>query len=164
MSDTTFYSNLKKYIKIFPNLFSESFCDDLVAEFKEDDLWQLATTIDSNAETATLSSHRSCDELFLSDPYVISRNQEVRQSIDNTIYSGLSASIHNYLEHFHKSSIVRDTGYNLLRYKPGNFYKEHFDTQTNPVQRKDGTIEKWSLYPRQVSVVIQLNTDFEGGV
>lgn len=158
-----FYDNLKKYIGVYPDLFPESFCDDILNEYVNEDIWQAATTIDTKEEVAKLTSVRVCSELFISDPFIINKNHEVRQTIDNTVFSILHEGIKAYLKDFHLSKIVRDTGYNLLRYTPGGFYEEHFDAFMNPVKKADGTLESWSLYPRQVSVVVQLNTDFVGG-
>ena len=135
--------NIKDYIVVLRNIVSLDLCNAILKEYKNADEWQKAHTVGG-----MLTEIRNCDTLEMSQPFVIQDNKE-RVRLDAEMFKCAAKCIENYNKKFKHSHVQEDTGYELLRYNKGEFYKEHVDT--------------FLTAPRLVSCSFHLNDDYEGG-
>jgi predicted 2-oxoglutarate/Fe(II)-dependent dioxygenase YbiX len=138
---------LETYIQVFEDVISNSVIDALFAEYQHSDDWS-DTKVGTNNIVDKLI--RSCDVVGMSQPTVINRqNSDRRQELDDAVFKSASQAIIAYNLRFPHCNISNDTGYEILRYKTGQFYTEHVDSFTQQ--------------PRAVSCSFMLNDDYEGG-
>jgi predicted 2-oxoglutarate/Fe(II)-dependent dioxygenase YbiX len=127
------------------DVITHALCDAVLSEFSDEEEWQKTVVgggrIDDKIRTA--------ETIVLSYPHVIAKNQEVRLNLDNDIFVSASLAIKKYNEKFPLAFIQEDSGYELLRYKEGQFYTQHTDS--------------FKDRPRAVSCSFVLNDDYEGG-
>jgi hypothetical protein len=137
-------NSLEDYIVVIENALSGSACDDIVSEYEFSDEWSPTKTHNGldplvrNAEVIHISIQKS-----------ISINQSKRAALDATVFSAATKATSAYIEQFPFCDIKTDSGYDLLRYKKGQFYSQHVDS--------------FSLQPRSVSCSFALNDNFNGG-
>tara|TARA_R100000388_G_scaffold10487_1_gene8881 strand:- start:5 stop:565 length:561 start_codon:yes stop_codon:yes gene_type:complete len=133
------------YIKVYENILSKSECDFILNEYKETDEWTDSTVKSLN------NNIRKCQSIGISLDIVINNNQIVRKNIDQFLFQKVGNIATKYTNTFQhsKSGVLSDTGYDLLRYTEGGFYKIHTDSCTEN--------------PREFSMSIILNDDYEGG-
>jgi len=135
---------LKDYILVMNNIMPLPVADAILNEYKECNEWVPAITASGKSD-----SERQCSNIGISFNGIISKNQIVRQKIDGMLFSVASQAIKEYIRHFNNATIQQDSGYELLRYEPGQFYKDHIDF--------------FKDRPRSVSCSFMLNDDYEGG-
>tara|TARA_R100000278_G_scaffold121857_1_gene106679 strand:- start:652 stop:1287 length:636 start_codon:yes stop_codon:yes gene_type:complete len=158
---------IKDYVKIYDNIYSEDLCDAIINEYPDKE-YIPAKTGDG------LSPHlRHVDEIGISLPE--NNNSKIRHDLLNALHYGMSKVIKQYQTSFPYFYIEMDTGFQLLKYKTGHYYKQHVDTFRPVVdQNLINTILDMKLTPedllkfhgsgqRALSCSIQLNNDFEGG-
>lgn len=137
---------LVDYIKVFEDIVPPDFCDHILDEYANTDLW---------TKTLTGSGHdpnaRNCNVIPLSEKSVISENENVRIEIDENLFHAVSQCLKLYQETAADTDleIKEDSGYELLRYNEGEFYVEHTDS--------------FKEIPRALSCIIALNDDYDGG-
>jgi hypothetical protein len=137
-------SVLEDFIMTFDNIISDELCDDILTEYMNQE-WN-ATHIAGNMVDRTI---RNTDTILLSLQDIINKNPEVRQKLDERMFECAANAIKKYVEMNPTSQIQNDSGYELLRYQEGQFYKEHTDS--------------FKDIPRSVSCSFALNDDYEGG-
>lgn len=120
-------------------------CDAILAEYAESHDWNDAIIQDGAADT----NIRNCSMIGMSFDVIIEKNREKRLMLDKYIHVSASNVIRKYNDHFPRCRIDQDSGYDLLRYKTGQFYITHTDS--------------FKARPRAVSCSFALNDDFEGG-
>ena len=135
---------LKDYILVVPDIVPLELCNDVLAEYINCDDW-ITATIKSGKNTNT----RNCETIGISFSSIIEKNKNVRQQLDQELFNSASKAIASYKEVFKHCSIEQDSGYDLLRYKEGQFYTTHTDS--------------FKDRPRAVSCSFALNDDYEGG-
>lgn len=138
--------SLEDFIEVFENAVDLNLCDDIIKEYADSDHWDSALTgggLDKGA--------RNCDVLGISERAMIDQNRDHRLNIDNAVYESVANVLKLYEERHpeFQLEIQEDSGYELLRYKTGNFYVEHSD--------------HFKAQPRTLSCTICLNDDYEGG-
>lgn len=138
--------NLIDYIQVFENIVPNELCDDILREFNNEEEW-VQTVVGSKAGARL--DIRSAETIIISFPHVIEVNSAVRKKIDLELFNSAATAITKYNEKFPLAKIQEDSGYELLRYKEGQFYIEHTDSFKNR--------------PRAVSCSFALNDDYEGG-
>lgn len=138
-------ASLKEYIYTYDNLLPKDLCEKIIKEYESCDEWSLAG-IGYDDQDNTI---RNCDTIFISSEEVISKNRDLRSAIDSEIFECVSKAIKRYSCIHNHLNIVKDSGYQLLRYNPGQFYIEHVDS--------------YDKHPRSISCSIQLNDDYTGG-
>jgi predicted 2-oxoglutarate/Fe(II)-dependent dioxygenase YbiX len=79
----------------------------------------------------------------------ISKNKKNRESLDNQIFECTKNAIIQYCDDFPDLEISSDSGYTLLKYEEGQFYKQHVDS--------------FKQEQRALSCSFILNDDYEGG-
>jgi Rps23 Pro-64 3,4-dihydroxylase Tpa1-like proline 4-hydroxylase len=137
--------NINDYIVVFEDVITHALCDAILEEFSNEEEWQKTVvghgTLNENIRTA--------ETVFISYPHVIEKNPKVRQKLDKYVFASAGLVIKKYNEKFPLCNIEEDSGYELLRYKEGQFYTQHTDS--------------FKARPRAVSCSLALNDDYEGG-
>ena len=136
--------NLKDYIVVLKNIVPKETIDIVLQEYKDSDEWTKSTVESNQINVKT----RNCDVINISSPEVI-QNSLHRQQIDNIVFESVKTCIKKFNDIFEHSHVAEDTGYQLLRYNIGQFYKQHTDS--------------FILEPRLVTASIHLNENYEGG-
>jgi len=138
-------SKLEDFVQVFDNMLSEEDCNLILNEYQDSSEWnhtQLGTgDIDKN--------RRNCMEISISQDYIMEKNFDVRKNIDNVIFEAVKNVITNYNNLVPTFRIDIDTGYQILRYKEGEFYTQHTDS--------------FKQQQRSLSCSIQLNENYDGG-
>jgi len=136
--------NLRDYVVVFENVISDELCDEVLSEYINDKNWTNAIT-----KTGLRQDSRKCDNINMSDDFIINQNRDKRKSIDDKLYKIAGEIIRKYKEKFVNTNIDGDSGYILLRYQEGDFYKQHTDY--------------FLQQPRSLSCSFALNDNYEGG-
>lgn len=140
--------SLDKYIIILDNIVPEELCDRILEEYRESSCWE-QTTINSDSGFKHNPMIRNCDHIAMSLPQVINKNFHVRKNLDDELFKCAAKAINVYRGVFPDVASEIDTGYDLLRYKEGQFYQQHTDS--------------FKAQQRSVSCSFHLNDDYEGG-
>jgi predicted 2-oxoglutarate/Fe(II)-dependent dioxygenase YbiX len=138
-------NRLQDYIVVFENVISNGLCDAILEEFSNEEEW-VKTVI---GEGQINEKVRTAETIIISYPHIIEKNLKVRQNLDKYVYLSAGLAIRKYNEKFPLAKIEEDSGYELLRYKEGQFYKQHTDS--------------FKARPRAVSCSFALNDEYEGG-
>jgi predicted 2-oxoglutarate/Fe(II)-dependent dioxygenase YbiX len=138
-------NQLTDYIQVFKNVVSNELCDAILKEFSAEEEWQ-KTVVGGGAVRSDI---RSAETIVISFPHVMEKNIVVRKQLDLDVFNAAATAIKKYNEKFPLAKIQEDSGYELLRYKEGQFYTEHTDS--------------FKDRPRAVSCSFALNDDYEGG-
>lgn len=137
---------LDDYIQIYEDRIPNDLCDVIIKTYEHTELWKhkgigKENKIDTNV--------RLVDGINISHTNV-KLNNHVRSKIDDDLFSILNKVGNDYITEFPLCSINHDSGYELLRYKKGYFYKVHTDKMA-------------STNDRTLSCIIALNQDYDGG-
>lgn len=140
------FSTIAKFIVEVEGVLADDVCDLIVDEYAYSEDWK-AATVSKNVVVDT--SVRHVNTIGLSRKETIARNPEVRSYIDTKVFEAAKIAINSYASKFPTINIQQDSGYDLLRYQTGQFYKQHVDS--------------FKQIPREVSCSFALNEDYEGG-
>lgn len=135
---------LKDFIVVLPNVIPLDLQNDVINEYAECTDWINATI--KNGENL---NYRNCQTIGISFNNIVEKNKEIRNKIDKDIFNCAANAIKEYNGRFETCNIEQDSGYDLLKYEVGGFYKTHTDSFKNR--------------PRAVSCSFMLNDDYEGG-
>jgi predicted 2-oxoglutarate/Fe(II)-dependent dioxygenase YbiX len=136
--------SLKDYILIVDKIISTELCDTIIKEYHNSDEWEV-----SRIQYGVVNLDiRNVSSIELSSASVIA-DKPNRALIDAELFKSVSIALKTYNEKYNHVHISKDTGYTLLRYNTGQFYKEHVDHSLTNV--------------RTLSCAIILNDDYEGG-
>jgi 2OG-Fe(II) oxygenase superfamily len=135
---------LQNFIITFDNIIDDELCDIILKEYM-DCKWE-KTLIGNGVVDDT---KRNVDTIGISYDSSIALNPQIRKQIDQRIFDCAGKAIEKYNEMVPEALIEQDTGYELLRYKEGQFYIQHTDS--------------FKARPRAVSCSFVLNDDYEGG-
>lgn len=142
---TVYKKNIEDYIVEFENILSDEDCNKILAEYLNCPEWG-PTYVGGGVVDRRI---RNVDTVQISNPHVISQNFETRKEIDEIVFRAAANAIKKYNELFPEAKIEQDSGYELLKYNEGFFYKQHTDS--------------FKDQPRAVSCSFALNDDYEGG-
>jgi predicted 2-oxoglutarate/Fe(II)-dependent dioxygenase YbiX len=137
-------NDIKDYIVVVKDVLSHETCDALLAEYANTTEWQ-----NTHIRGGVNRDVRSAQTIEISQDFVISVNPQVRKQLDEQVFASASLAIRKYNEKFKNAHIDQDTGYELLKYKTGEFYIQHTDSFLEA--------------PRTVSCSFSLNDEYEGG-
>lgn len=137
--------NINDYIVTFDGVITDALCEAILKEFSDENEW--VKTVVGKGEIKP--EIRSSETVVLSYPHVIEKNSKVRTKLDKYVFASAGLAIKKYNEKFPLALIQEDSGYELLRYKEGQFYTQHTDS--------------FKDRPREVSCSFALNDDYEGG-
>ena len=135
---------LKDYIVVMNNIMPPPVADAVLAEYKNCDDWINASI--KNGEDLNV---RNCQTIGISFSSIIEKNKKTRQKLDQELFTCAAKVIQEYNKQFTHCNIEQDSGYDLLKYETGQFYKQHTDS--------------FKDRPRAVSCSFMLNDDYEGG-
>lgn len=138
--------NIKDYIIVVEDVITNALCDTILEEFSNEEEW-LKTTVGNEGRVD--NKIRTAESIGMSYDYVIGKNFKVRHKLDRYVFASAGLAIKKYREKFSFCNIEQDTGYELLRYKEGQFYTQHTDS--------------FKQHPRSVSCSFSLNDNYEGG-
>jgi predicted 2-oxoglutarate/Fe(II)-dependent dioxygenase YbiX len=136
--------NLSDYIIVIENALTPALCDAVLDEYKNCDDWTLAVTASGRSD-----AERQCGTIGISFDSIIQKNLQTRKNLDSYLFVSASNVIKQYREKFSDCTIEQDSGYDLLKYETGQFYRTHTDS--------------FKQHPRAVSCSFILNDDYEGG-
>ena len=143
------YSNmprdLKGFVKVFENVLDTSICDRIVEEYQDDENW-MASQIGGGVINDSI---RRVTAIKIDDPYIIHKNFEKRYKLSFEMTEAIFFAMQRYKQIAPAMNAEQNSGYDLLRYQVGDFYKEHTDSYISS--------------PRHVSCSFHLNDDYEGG-
>ena len=135
---------LHDYIQVFPNSLDYRFCLNLVNNKKYK--YTIAKIGGGREEGYKNSNVRNC--LYT----------RLTSSDDAIVFTAIGKIVEQYIKNiqdkvghliFNENEIIDDSGYNLLKYDKGGFYKSHFDDNKKRTRR--------------VSISLLLNDDYDGG-
>jgi predicted 2-oxoglutarate/Fe(II)-dependent dioxygenase YbiX len=136
---------VEDYIVVIENAITPALCDAVLNEYVECNDW-----IDTLVGTGNINTQiRNCSTIGMSFSDIINKNPKLRGDLDKYLHTSVSGVIQKYVKKYPTCTIEQDTGYELLRYKEGQFYTEHTDS--------------FKSMPRAVSCSFALNDDYEGG-
>ena len=129
---------LHDYIKVIPNALDPNFCDSII--HNQEYRYVQAPVLNYEAEEYEDAGYRNCEAsgLFRED--------------DAVVFGAIGKVVNEYMSGFRfviDSKQIDDTGYNLLKYKAGGFYRQHIDDH--------------KAITRRVSMSLLLNDDYDGG-
>jgi predicted 2-oxoglutarate/Fe(II)-dependent dioxygenase YbiX len=137
--------DIREFVKVFDDAIPLDLCDKIIEEYRDDSNWQEALVGGGIVNDAV----RRVNSIQMDDPSVIYKNFDTRQRLN----FGMNESIFYAIQKFRKiapsMNAEANSGYGLLRYNEGDFYREHTDSFIN--------------HPRHVSCSFHLNDDYEGG-
>jgi predicted 2-oxoglutarate/Fe(II)-dependent dioxygenase YbiX len=137
-------NNLKDYIITIDNAITPALSNAVLDEYKKSSDW--INAVIKNGEDLNV---RNCQTIGISFESIISKNLETRKKLDSYLFISASNVIQKYNKQFSHCNIEQDSGYELLKYEVGGFYREHKDS--------------FKDRPRAVSCSFALNDDYEGG-
>lgn len=140
-------NTLGQYIHVFENILSDELCDMILDEYGRSSEWSDAQIGDEI--TPVNKSIRNCKQIFISSDEIKSKNNEIREKIDQYLFESVSKAVKLYKTNHSDFSIDIDTGYQLLKYDVGGFYVKHVDS--------------YKKEQRSVSCSLSLNDDYDGG-
>jgi predicted 2-oxoglutarate/Fe(II)-dependent dioxygenase YbiX len=135
---------LDHYIRVFNNVLSATTCDNILEEYRGSNEWARAAINEGEVD----KSFRNVATIAMSSADVIDRNKEVRNALDMDIFAAAGVVVNEYSKLI-PLPVRGDSGYDLLRYEEGGFYKTHIDSATGAL--------------RTLSCSFILNDDYEGG-
>lgn len=140
-------TTLKEFIHVIDDVLPKELCDKILKEYSNSNHWSGAEIGDRNNPLNT--SIRNCKIISISSQDILKENYDYRKQLDSEIYDRVSYAVAKYSEIHPDFFIDVDTGYELLKYEEGNFYKKHTDS--------------FKEQQRSISCSIQLNDDYYGG-
>jgi predicted 2-oxoglutarate/Fe(II)-dependent dioxygenase YbiX len=135
---------IKDYIVVVPDVIPSELCDAILTEYKGSKDWIAAITASGKTD-----AERQCSTIGISFSGIMEKNVAIRHKIDQDLFNCAAQAIQEYNKQFTHCTIQEDSGYELLKYEVGQFYKEHIDS--------------FKDRPRAVSCSFMLNDDYEGG-
>lgn len=136
---------LEDFIITFDDIIDDDLCNQILKEYSDEQEWA-AAQVGSGKVDARI---RNVDTIGMSFSACIQKNESVRRLLDEKLFHCAGKAIEKYNEMCKEARIEEDSGYELLRYKEGQYYKEHTDS--------------FKLRPRAISCSFALNDDYEGG-
>jgi hypothetical protein len=135
---------LEDFIHVFEDMMPDYVCENIINEYKDCDEWE-QSGIASGINPAIRSSHA----IAISSKSSVEKNIDKRTELDTIIYNVTNNCLKQYRRIHNTLDIDIDTGYDLLRYKTGEYYSEHTDS--------------FQKQQRSISCSILLNDDYDGG-
>jgi len=136
-------NTLEDYVKVFYDVVPEDLCDAIIKEYSNSNEWKLAET-----GGGLQTNIRNVDQIPISDDVTIG-DSALRRELDDRLFESVASVGKKYHQEFEHFEIDVDTGYQLLRYKEGQFYRQHTDS--------------FISQQRSLSCSLILNDDYEGG-
>ena len=140
------HNSLNDYIKVYSNIFTLDECEMILDEYRDCEHWAPAGVSSNNVQNPSV---RNCDIISISTPQIINKNRLHRDMIDRMILKKANEAAQMYIKDFPTCFLKSDSGYDLLRYNKGGFYRQHTDS--------------FHEQPRTIAMSINLSDDYVGG-
>lgn len=137
--------NISDYIVTFDKIITDALCDAVLLEFSDEEEWEKTVVGEGRIEDKI----RTAETIGISFSQIIEKNSKVRGDLDKYLFTCAGLALKKYNEKFPLALVEEDSGYELLRYKEGQFYTQHTDS--------------FKARPRAVSCSFILNDNYEGG-
>ena len=144
---------LESFVYYGERIFSSELADRILEEYKDTGLWTRARVL-GDKDGVSVPNIRECDGINLLIDDVLTDHEGgiifSRYSIVTYLNPELTKAYHNWCESClpkYAHHIFSPDSIELLRYKEGEFYKDHFDLAGE----------------RTTTVLVGLNDDYEGG-
>jgi predicted 2-oxoglutarate/Fe(II)-dependent dioxygenase YbiX len=139
-------NKIKDYIMLCKNVITHDDCDFIVNEYKDSTEWTRGKILDQTEQDE--NGGRNVFNIEISIKETITKNQTNRMKIDAILFNSVSKILREYSKKFYVE-FTRDSGYDLLKYDTGQYYKEHIDFH--------------SSVPRTLSCSLLINDGYTGG-
>lgn len=136
---------IDEFVMVVKNVIENDVCNEILKEYSNNDEWIQAKISSGNSDNFV----RNCKIISSSNENSIKINFENRKEIDNKIFNSFNNVIKKYKEKFPLVNISKDSGFDILKYEIGGFYRKHIDS--------------FSDSPRSLTCSILINDDFDGG-
>lgn len=133
------------FIVQVPGALPAAFCEALLAEYGPCDDWQPSRVVESGVRRDL----RNADNIPLWHQRALATNPAVRGRLNEELVRHTVSMLRHYIARFPHFRITQDTGFELLRYREGGFFRQHTDAY-HEVQRA-------------LACSYLLDDDFEGG-
>lgn len=131
--------DLRDFIVTVPNVMSDDVCDRIVEYYKMSDRWKQAMIAQDGNPKAKHGDDRTCSSIETQhDP-----------RIDTLLFEAVSKGLMYYGTLYPTLGVKQDTGYEILRYEPGQQFITHTDS--------------YHEEPRIITLSLSLNDDYTGG-
>lgn len=138
--------NLLDYVVVVEGALEAHFCDQIIGEYGDSSEWKDGQV---GLASEVVPSQRNAQVIKLSDNDSIRKNKVARMTIDSSLYNASRAVVRQYQRIFPHCLLSEGSGFELLRYQTGGFYRTHTDS--------------FQRAPRMLACSFALNDDFEGG-
>jgi 2OG-Fe(II) oxygenase superfamily len=132
---------LKDFIAVVKNGVPDNICDMVISEYDNSDEWKYSTVGVENVPNLEI---RNVQSIFISQ-----YTSSYRKFLNDKLFECARQSVEKYYNCDPRLYVREYSGFELLRYEPGGFYKEHIDEST--------------ILKRTISCSLSLNSGFEGG-
>lgn len=145
-------TSLDRFVVEIENVLDDNIINRLYKEYidLENNTWY-DTSVSS--ESIIDKKVRNCQAIGISSFNELTKNLSEKQELDFEVYKACSKAFNEYKFKFphvgYGSEKYSDSGYEILKYEVGNFYRQHTDS--------------FNTMPRKLSCSIALNDDYEGG-
>ena len=142
--------NIDKYIVISSKVLHKSTLESINKTLAKL-VWEKAPTFGGAKNYRTCSKFPITEVIRDIKPYQWKNEQQKieLQKLDETIYQAIGLAAKEYQNKFKELYYKNDTGFDILRYKKGQFYKYHID--------------HCEEYPRSLAISLALNDNYKGG-
>ena len=137
--------DIREFVKIFDDAIPLDLCDQIIEEYRDDKNWEPASVGPGVVNDAV----RKVNSIKIDDPSIMYQNFDIRHRLSFGMTESIFYAIQKFRQIAPAMNAEANSGYNLLRYDEGDFYKEHTDSFIG--------------HPRHVSCSFHLNDDYEGG-
>jgi predicted 2-oxoglutarate/Fe(II)-dependent dioxygenase YbiX len=132
--------SIESYIMVINNAVPAELCDQILAAYK-DGAWEKPKMLYGD------SNDRKCDVMGMSGKHIA--NSPEKQKLDHDVFQCAGKVLNAYQEKHGSCYVKDDSGYDLLRYKTGDYILNHVDNASGG--------------QRMLSCSFLLNDEFEGG-
>ena len=136
---------ISNYIYYYPQVLSETACDDIVSHYNKDTFkgWKTSTF-------STATKNLGTSKVDMKEFWIAPQHQDYQ-----VIQKGFDIAVNDYIKQNDKIKIQEYTNFRINCYDTGGFMKEHIDNIHHSHGQKQG-------YPHLTSLIF-LNDDYEGG-
>ena len=136
---------ISNYIYYYPQVLSETACDDIISHYNKDTFrgWKTSTF-------STATKNLGTSKVDMKEFWIAPQHQDYQ-----VIQKGFDIAVNDYIEQNNKIKIQEYTNFRINCYDTGGFMKEHIDNIHHSHGQKQG-------YPHLTSLIF-LNDDYEGG-
>jgi hypothetical protein len=142
--------DLSSFIKVYKSAISDFLCDKVLKEFENENFTY--STVSSTGVNYVNTSTRNAKSLNISK-----YTDYTKKALDQSLYKIFNSAVEDYVTNSKFIHINKDSGYQLVKYETGGFFKLHTDQNL-----RDPNLTS-EIRSRVLSGVVVVNNDFVGG-